>query len=130
MSYQSDALSYLCSELVSVLYADQSRNTRSTIANLEEISAYFATLLSDQRPQAGRPIAFSAKGHDLYGTVESIDVDETLGCFTKVKFDPMCRWHERLFVPKHFLALCASPEQAKLNCPAALPLKAFTLSEP
>jgi hypothetical protein len=129
MSNQPEKLSYLCSELVSVLFEDQRCNTRSTFAVLEEISADSAILLSEERPPAGRPIAFSAKGHDFYGTVRSIDKDETLGYFTNVEFDARCRWQGQLFVPEHFFALCASTRQAVAEGAATAPIQAFTLGE-
>ena len=105
MPNQRDELSFLCSELVKVMYEDESWNTRCTIANLEEISATSATLLSDELPQLWRSIAISIKGHDLYGVVESIEVDEVLGCFIKIKLDAQHRWRKQLFVPDHFFAL-------------------------
>jgi len=127
MSSQSDGLTYHCSELVSALYEDRFLNTRPLTANLEAISAGSATLLSDERLQAGRPIAFSVKGHDLYGVIESVDVDQTLGCYAKVKLDPMHRWHKQLFLPDHFLALCQSTQHAGGNS-VDEKTKSFTLS--
>ena len=103
---------YLCSELVNVLFEDHSKRTRSTTANLEAISANHAILLSDERLQPGRPITFDAQGHDLYGTVESVEMDRTLGCFATVKLDAASRWHGRIFVPEHFLALCAFTQES------------------
>ena|SRR5579872_3378027 len=129
MSHLSNDPIYLCSELVSVLYEDHSRNTRTAVANLEEISAAHATLLFDDPPQLGRPVAFAAKAQDLYGVVESIEVDQTLGCYTKVKLDPKSRWQGRLFVPEHFLALCASTSQGEVRRPATIFAKSFTLGE-
>ena len=118
MSNQSE-LSNPCSELVSVLYEDRSRSTRSTTANLEQISPNYVVLLSDTRLPPGRPVAVEAQGHDLYGTVESVEMDETLGCFTKVKLDATSRWNGRMFVPEHFLALCAFTQETNFDGPAA-----------
>ncbi len=118
----------LCSELVNVLYEDRSWRTRSTLANLESISADHAVLLSDERLQTGSHVAFEAQGHDLYGTVESAEVDKTLGCFIKVQLDANSRWHGRMFVPEHFLALCAFAQPAAEWESARSP-KAFTLSD-
>jgi len=110
MSNQSAELSFHCSELVKVLYEDKSWNTRSTTANLEQISAGSATLLAGEHPPVWRPIAFSLKGHDLYGIVESLDVDPVLGCFIRVKLDAKHRWRKELVVPDHFLDL-SQPER-------------------
>jgi len=128
MAKQSETTN-LCSELVKVLYEDASRSTRSTLANLEQISSNYAILLSDARLQAGQPIAFEAQGHDLYGTVDSVETDRTLGCFTTVKLDANSRWNGRMFVPEHFLALCAFTHEIGFDAEAARPSKAFTLSK-
>ena len=117
----------LCSELVSVLYEDRSRDTRSMIANLEKISSNYAVLLSDERLHAGWPVAFNAHGHDLYGTVESVEMDDVLGCFAKVKLDATSRWNGRVFVPEHFLALCALPQDDDLEVGVAPSPRAYTL---
>ena len=77
-------------------------------ANLEQISANSATLLTDEPFEPGHAISFSVKGFHLYGSVESVDTDQTLGYFTKIKLDRKSRWHGRMFVPEHFLALCIS----------------------
>ena len=126
MANQSDRESFLCSQLVKVLYEDESCQTHSAIANLEEISASSATLLSDDLPEPWRPIAFSAKGHDLYGIVESVDIDEMLGCFIKIKLDPLCRWQETSFVPDHFFAPSPPTSDASSNGLRAI-AKAFAL---
>jgi hypothetical protein len=108
MSHATHEQRYLCSELVSVLYEDASRHTHQAVANLEEISASTATLLSEEKLDLGRPISFSIKDHDLYGVVESSVFDPILGWFSKIKLDRLSRWHGRLFVPEHLFALCAS----------------------
>jgi hypothetical protein len=115
MSNQLDELSCLCSELVEVLYEDESWNTHRTIANLEEISPSSAILLSDEYPQPWHPIAISAKGHDLYGIVESVEVDEILGCFIKVKLEAPHRWRKELFMPDHCLALDQSTSEPNVS---------------
>src|SRR5690349_2053874 len=108
MSYSTNERQYLCSELVSVLYEDASRQTHQAVANLEEISSSTATLLSEEKLESGRPISFCIKDHDLYGIVESSIFDPILGWFSKIKLDRLSRWHGRLFVPEHLFALCAS----------------------
>ncbi len=108
MSCSTNEQRYLCSELVRVLYEDASRNTRQAMANLEEISASTATLLSEEKLESGRAISFCVKDHDLYGVVESSFLHPVLGWFSKVRFDRSSRWHGRLFVPEHLFALCAS----------------------
>jgi len=78
------------------------------MANLEEISSTGATILLDERLEPGLPVSFWAKGHDLHGIVESSDLDPDLGWFVKIVLDSTSRWSGRMFVPEHFIALCAS----------------------
>lgn len=99
---------YMCSELVSVLFEERSGKIRNFTANLEDIGRTGATLLCERRVTAGTPISFCAKGRDLYGVVAASTRDPLLGWLVEIKFDPFSRWHPRLFVPQHFLALSAS----------------------
>lgn len=124
MPHQSDQCRLLCSEFVSVLYDDRSRETHQAVANLEEISSTEAVLLSEQELEPGIPISFCAKEHDLYGVVQSSSFDAILGWFIKVALDASSRWHGRLFVPEHFIALC-EPTSAALavRCKHESPLR-------
>jgi hypothetical protein len=108
MSHPSEECRYMCSELVSVLYEDRSRGIYQAVGNLEEISSTGATILVDERLDPGLPISFHARGYDLHGIVESSDLDDDLGWFVKIELDSTSRWSGRMFVPAHFLALCAS----------------------
>jgi hypothetical protein len=109
MSHRCTECRYLCSELVSVHYEDGFNNIQQAVGNLEEIASTEAILLMEERLEPGLPISFRAKGHDLQGVVGSSDFDETLGWFIKVELDFTSRWHGRMFVPEHFLALCEPP---------------------
>jgi len=108
MSRPMNGCRYLCSELVSVLYEDHAGHTHQAVANLEEISSTEAILLTEEQPPSGLPISFCAKQHDLYGVVESSELHPELGWFVKVKLAGSSRWHGRMFVPEHFIALCQS----------------------
>jgi hypothetical protein len=108
MACESSDPRYLCSEMVTVLYEDRSRRTAEKTANLEEISSKTATLLLDEPLDPGQPISFTARGFDLYGEVESQDQDAILGWYVKIRLSRFSRWCGRMFVPEHFLALCAS----------------------
>ena len=116
----------LCSELVRVLYEDGSRQTHSAIANLEEISADTAALLSDDPPAVGAAISFTLKEIDLYGVVESVEHDPILGWFTTLRFDRSSRWNEHRFVPEHFLALCSLGATSPASASQTFPSKVFT----
>jgi hypothetical protein len=122
MSQPSQECRYLCSELVSLLYEDRFWNTHQTAANLEEISSTSLALWSENKVESGRPVSLCVQGHDLYGVVESCVHDPLLGWYLKVKLDYLSQWHERMFVPAHFLALSEStfadlPETANYVCP-------------
>lgn len=123
MSPSLDQNRYQCSELVKVLYEDRFGRTREAIANLEEISSKSATLLFDDPLDRGLPISFSVKGHDMYGLIESSAADPTLGWFVRIRLNQFSRWCGRMFVPEHFLALCAS---ARMEPEMIGPSKVFT----
>ena len=102
-------------------YEDRFRSTHEAIANLEEIASSEALLLAEERLEPGLPISFCAKGRHLYGKVESSAFHPILGWFVKVTLDPDSRWHGGLFVPEHFIALCASSASEATEtvcCPA------------
>jgi hypothetical protein len=111
---------------VSILYEDSSRQTRSTIANLEEISPDSAALLSEHPFAVGTAISLTLKNNDLYGTTESNEYDPILGWFTTIRFDHSSRWSGRRFVPEHFLALCSLPETDQPCVSPGTPSKVFT----
>jgi hypothetical protein len=108
MSYSTNECLYQCSELVSVLYERNPGVIHQVVANLEAVSSGSATLLCEEKIQSRTPISFCAKGHDLYGSVESSALDSVLGWFITIKLDRSSRWHSRMFVPNHFLALSQS----------------------
>jgi hypothetical protein len=116
----------LCSELVSVLYEDSSRQTHSTIANLEEISPDTAALLSEHRLAVGAAISVTLKDMDLYGITESNEYDPILGWFTTIRLDRSSRWSGRRFVPEHFLALCSLAATDRPEVSQTIPSKVFT----
>lgn len=123
MSPSLDQNRYQCSELVKVLYEDRFGKTREAVANLEEISSRSATLLFEDKIDPGLPISFCVKGHDMYGLIESSAADPTLGWFIRIRLNQFSRWCGRLFVPEHFLALCAS---ARSEFGMERPTKVFT----
>jgi len=96
---------YLCSELIPLLYEDNSGATRRVIGNLEEISGHSAVVLVEGPIESGLPVAIAIKGNDLYGYVESCSHDEILGWFVKVQLHRDSQWSGQRFLPEHFLAL-------------------------
>ncbi len=113
----------MCSELVSLLYEDRFWQTHQTTANLEEISSTRVIVLLENKLESGCPVSLCAQGHDLYGVVESCVRDPLLGWYTKIKLDCVSQWHERVFVPAHFLALSASTIADIPETPTDLPLR-------
>src|SRR5579884_3843496 len=107
----SDQRIHLCSELVSVLYEDRSRQTRQTVGNLEEISTTSALLCLEESVQRGRAISFHVKNHDLYGVVESCVADRLLGYFITMALDKSSQWSDKWFTPEHLLSLWKSAEE-------------------
>ena len=103
---------YLCSELISVLYEDNSGQTRQLTANLEEISAQSAVLLLEQEIDLQSPVSMCIKGNDLYGCVDACTQDPVLGWFATLQLDRDSHWSGQRFVPEHFLPL---------GIPASLP---------
>jgi hypothetical protein len=126
MANRNETSRYLCSELVSVLYEDSSRQTRSMVANLEEISPDSAALLSEQPFAVGTAISLMLKNNDLYGITESNEYDPILGWFTTIRFDRSSRWSGRRFVPEHFLVLCSLSETDYPCVSPGTPSKVFT----
>jgi hypothetical protein len=126
MANRKQASRYLCSELVNVLYEDSSRQTQSTIANLEEISPETAAVLSEQPLAVGTSISLTLKSNDLYGVAESVEYDPLLGWFTTIRLDRSSRWSGRQFVPEHFLALCSMGTATQPGDPKTAPSKVFT----
>src|SRR6266851_5241466 len=116
-----DNPSYLCSELVSVVYEDRQKNLHQTTANLEDISSNSAELLLfDNILQSGSAISFCAKNHDLYGDVQTCEQDPVLGWFARIRLDKSSQWSGRKFIPAHFLPICSvsDPETHELLEPA------------
>lgn len=107
----SDTRMNLCSELVSVLYEDRSRQTLQTVGNLEEISSDSAVLCLEESVQRGKPVSFRVKNHDLYGVVDSCVADPQLGFFVTVALDKSSRWSEQWFTPEHLLSLWKAAEE-------------------
>jgi hypothetical protein len=107
----SDSHLNLCSELVTVLYEDRSRQTRQTVGNLEEISTESAVLCLEESVQRGRAISFHVKNHDVYGIVDSCVADPQLGYFITVALDKSSHWSEKWFTPEHLLSLWKTAEE-------------------
>jgi len=105
MLNRKDEPRYLCSELVDMLWEDCFGATKGSVANLEEISSTEAALFTEDKIEPGAPISFCAKGHCLYGIVESSAFDPYLGWFVRITLAPASRWRGQLFVPEHLFPI-------------------------
>jgi hypothetical protein len=105
MPSHNDGLQFLCSAEVKVLFEDESWNTHSAVGNLEGFGSHSATLLMDEPLPPWRPVAISLKGQDLYGIVESNEIDDLLGCFVTIQLNSPYRWTHPSSLPDHSLDL-------------------------
>lgn len=112
MKHQATGKPHLCSELVSINWADQTGNTQTTTANLEEIAETEASVLADVNIPCGTRIRIYCQGNELAGVVRSTASDPILGHFITIEFDPQCRWSEKWFTPEHLLALWLNMEES------------------
>jgi hypothetical protein len=97
---------YLCSEIVTVTYENETGEIRQAIANLEEIASDQAVLLFEQPPCLGASISLEIQGRDLFGIARALLHDAALGWFVTVSLDTSSRWSRAWFAPKHLLAVC------------------------
>jgi hypothetical protein len=73
--------------------------------NLEEIGEWSAVILTDQAIARGTEVHIACETNRLIGTVESCTFEDLLGYFVSVRLDPVSRWSEDWFAPKHLLGL-------------------------
>lgn len=102
---------YLCSELVTVRFADGG-GTRRMEGNLEEISEMRATVLTNSEIPAGTDVEIRCEAHSLRGVVEGATYDLALGFFHEIRLDEDSRWSEEQYRPMHLLKVpLAGPVQ-------------------
>ena len=111
MRYLVQNTTWLCSELVTLLYKNGAELCETT-ANLEQISRSSAVLLSDVTITPATAIAFVAQGYLLRGTVTSVENDDALGTFLSIELDTETQWSPECFRPEH--ALCVDAQQAMI----------------
>jgi hypothetical protein len=102
---------YLCSELVTVEFADGG-GERSLEGNLEEISEERATVLTNSEIPSSTAVRIRCEAHWLRGVVESASYDLALGYFHEIVLDDDSRWSEERYRPMHLLKVpLAGPVQ-------------------
>ncbi len=95
----------LCSELVSIAWADNHSRPQVIEGNLEEIGEWSALLLTEESVHRGTEIHITCGASRLNGIVESCTFEDPLGYFLGVRLYPTSRWSEARFTPKHLLGL-------------------------
>ncbi len=96
---------YLCSQLVTVEYVDQTGHDNSLTCNLEEISSAKLSILSDSEVPHGSPVVVLCQGHRLRGHAQNPIQHDQLGWFYDVRLVPKSRWSKDLFLPEFLLDL-------------------------
>ncbi|HZU29267.1 MAG TPA: hypothetical protein VFA04_27340 [Bryobacteraceae bacterium] len=103
MRYQAENTTWLCSELVTLVY-QHGFERRAVTANLEQISPSSAVLLIDAPiGNFSDIVAFIAQGHELRGRVTGIEQDRLLGSLLTIELDVSTRWTPEWFTPEHAL---------------------------
>ncbi len=113
MRHLSTPHRYLCSELVSVTWIDESGQARNETANLEAIAEGSVSLLAEVPIAIGSKLRISCQNQDLKGTVGSSEIDPMLGYFIEVELEAASRWSEKWFTPQHLLKLWESVEDSR-----------------
>jgi len=106
---------YLCSELVTVTFEEQSGEIRVATANLEEISTARVVLSAEEQPELGCSISLLISGHGLFGRVEATTDDGELGWLLVVALDAASLWHPGWFSPQHLLKICECATETALT---------------
>jgi len=92
-----------CSELVSVICRLDNGWRLGVSGNLEEIGNSSALVLTETRIRPGTKVVLGCKARKLKGVVESCMLDELLGFYVEIRFDPEYHWSQKWFAPRHLL---------------------------
>lgn len=92
----------LCAELVEILWHDGADQARDGVANLEDISAIGACLLTEHHIPEGTQMAILHGDIRLEGVVRYCLKNE-IGHFVGIEFPPDSRWSQDEFEPEHLL---------------------------
>lgn len=97
----------LCSEILNLHLQPRhggerrGRRERKLKANLEEIWASGALLLTDSRIHQFTSLWFVGGGRKFHGEVIAGTLSKGLGYFIEIRFRPDCTWSERNYRPQH-----------------------------
>lgn len=83
---------------------------RQTKANLEQISAHTAVILTDLKVDNGCRVSFLIQRNELKGRVVAQTCDQRLGNFLTVELDNLRPWSPEWFRPEHLLCVDALPQ--------------------
>jgi len=101
---------FLCSEIVKVCWRSTARGSKVLTANLEEISRYGATLVSEEPLPADAEVDIACQNFILRGKTSKSMWDE-IGYSTWVEFQLDSQWSPDWFRPRHLLNLKALTPQ-------------------
>jgi hypothetical protein len=104
----------LCSELVSLAWADNHSRPQVIEGNLEEIGEWSALLLTERPLPRGVELHIQCEASPLNGVVESCTFEDLLGYFVTVRLYPASRWSEQWFSPKHLLGSAQGPQSIRV----------------
>jgi hypothetical protein len=93
----------LCSEILDLHLLRTAGRQRELKANLEQIWAEGALLLTDLRVPLSTPTWFAAGGREFRGTVTARKFVKGLGYFVEVQFASNSLWSKQEYRPKHLL---------------------------
>ena len=92
----------MCADLIEVHWKDHSGQTRTTLANLEDISLSGACLQVDLPIPLETNLRIGHRKGELQGRIRYC-VYREIGYFLGVQFEPGSKWTQRLFRPLHLL---------------------------
>jgi len=92
----------LCADLMEFEWRDESGETATAWANLEDISGAGACIQVDRAVPVDAEVCIRSKKAELRGRVRYCVFRET-GYFVGIQFKPGSRWNRAEFRPKHLL---------------------------
>lgn len=92
----------LCADLVKIDWRDRSGVVRTTVANLEDISASGACLQIEEEIPLQTLVTIGYDHGEFQGRVRYCIFKE-IGFFLGIEFDPGFRWTSRQYKPMHLL---------------------------
>jgi hypothetical protein len=103
MAKQISLERHWCSELVAIVNVTRRGVAESLAANLEEIGAHSALVLTECPLPVGSRVHIACRSHVLKGATTRCEFHHALGYFLEIRLAPASRWSRRWFSPQHLL---------------------------